>query len=82
MYIHVHLHVAFAKQCERLIETSPCRCVLAEYQSDASLNYKLLPCYETFTHTGPDTRVLALNQVSHTGPDTRVLALNQVRQLA
>ena len=27
-----------------------------EYNSEASVNYKLLPCYENFTATGPDPR--------------------------
>uniref|UniRef100_A0A2C9KB19 HECT domain-containing protein n=1 Tax=Biomphalaria glabrata TaxID=6526 RepID=A0A2C9KB19_BIOGL len=33
-----------------------------EYQIDASLNYKLLPCYDNFVITGPDTMFVRPNE--------------------
>ncbi|KAH9492163.1 putative E3 ubiquitin-protein ligase HTD4 [Bulinus truncatus] len=35
---------------------------LKEYQVDASMNYKLLPCYDNFVITGPDTMFVRPNE--------------------
>ncbi len=36
--------------------------VIIEYSIEASSQYKLLPCYDNFTTTGPDTRTQQANQ--------------------